>query len=141
MSGAAPLSSELIGQLAYILPSSAIGQGYGITYIILVRSFTNRRCAGMTETCTAVTLTSASRWVDRSGSVGTLLPGVVARVVKADGTLAKPGESGEMIVHSPSNALGYVGNEKEYVFSKELSRLFFDYIAVGQVQRSQTGKP
>lgn len=96
VSGAAPLSSELIGQLAYILPSSAIGQGYG-----------------MTETCTAVTLTSVSRWVDRSGSVGTLLPGVVARVVKADGTLAKPGESGELIVHSPSNALGYVGNEKE----------------------------
>ncbi|THH18569.1 hypothetical protein EW146_g2444 [Bondarzewia mesenterica] len=95
-SGAAPLSSELVVQLAQVLPTTIIGQGYG-----------------MTETCTVVTLTSARQWVGRSGSAGSLLPGIVARIVKADGTLANPGEPGELMVHSPSNALGYIGNDRE----------------------------
>ena len=44
------------------------------------------------------------------GASGVLVPGVVARVVKLDGTLAKRGEAGELIVTGPSMALYYHQN-------------------------------
>ena len=47
-------------------------------------------------------------------SSGKLLPGIVVRVVKPDGTLAAPGEEGELVVKGPSNALGYFNDEKAY---------------------------
>ncbi|KAH9081561.1 phenylacetyl-CoA ligase [Lactarius deliciosus] len=50
---------------------------------------------GMTETSTAVSMTS-----------------VLEKIVKEDGTLAKLGERGELVVNSPSNALGYWDNPK-----------------------------
>ncbi|CDO75538.1 hypothetical protein BN946_scf184776.g4 [Trametes cinnabarina] len=46
------------------------------------------------------------------GSGGVLLPGCTARVVKPDGSLAKLGETGELIVSSPSIALGYLNNRE-----------------------------
>jgi 4-coumarate--CoA ligase len=42
------------------------------------------------------------------GSAGQLMPGVVARIVKPDGTLGGPGERGELVVKSLSTALGYL---------------------------------
>lgn len=44
------------------------------------------------------------------GSAGQLLAGVTVRVVKPDGSLASRGEPGELVVKSPSNALGYYNN-------------------------------
>ncbi|KAF8895161.1 hypothetical protein BD779DRAFT_1668498 [Infundibulicybe gibba] len=38
--------------------------------------------------------------------------GTIARVVKPDGTLVGYDEPGELVVYSPSNAIGYLGNEK-----------------------------
>lgn len=38
---------------------------------------------------------------------GRLLPGVVAKVVRPDGSYAQLGEPGELIVKSPATALGY----------------------------------
>lgn len=46
------------------------------------------------------------------GSAGRLLPGVVARVMKADGTFAGFNEPGELQVKMPSLALGYWNDEK-----------------------------
>jgi len=46
------------------------------------------------------------------GSAGQLIPGVRARVVKVDRTLAKIGESGELYIKTPSLALRYKDNEK-----------------------------
>jgi 4-coumarate--CoA ligase len=46
------------------------------------------------------------------GSAGRLLPGVVARVIKADGTLAGFNQPGELQVKMPSLALGYWHNEE-----------------------------
>lgn len=49
------------------------------------------------------------------GGAGQLIPGVVARVFKADGSLAAEGEQGELVVTGPSMALGYLNNEIAYV--------------------------
>ena len=51
------------------------------------------------------------------GSSGKLLPGIVARIVKPDGALARRGEEGELVVKGPSNALGYFENEKACVLA------------------------
>ncbi|KAI0803315.1 amp dependent CoA ligase [Irpex lacteus] len=93
MSGAAPLSAELTMQLAEILPQCSIGQGYG-----------------MTETFTTISLSPNNNKIAAPGSGGVLIPGVVARVVKPDGSLAKEGETGELVVTGPSMALGYYKN-------------------------------
>jgi acyl-CoA synthetase (AMP-forming)/AMP-acid ligase II len=47
----------------------------------------------------------------RTGA-GKLLPGVEARVIKSDGTLAHYGEAGELVVRGPAHALGYLNDEK-----------------------------
>jgi len=65
----------------------------------------------MTETCTSISLFSPSQRIGTLGSTGQLIPGVRARVVKEDGTLAKVGEPGELVVNTPSLALGYLNNE------------------------------
>lgn len=66
----------------------------------------------MTETATAVTMTSALERVGKPGSAGIAVPGVRFRIVKEDGSLAKLGERGELVVKSPSNALKYWENPK-----------------------------
>ena len=48
------------------------------------------------------------------GSAGRLLPGITARVVKPDGSLASEGEKGALIVTGPSMALGYLNNKTAY---------------------------
>ncbi|ETW87101.1 hypothetical protein HETIRDRAFT_377848 [Heterobasidion irregulare TC 32-1] len=95
MSGAAPLSSELTLQLVKILPNAQIGQGYG-----------------MTETCTTVSMWPITQKIGTLGSAGQLMPGNRARVVKEDGTFAKVGEQGELVVTGPSMALRYTNNEE-----------------------------
>ncbi|KZP07131.1 amp dependent CoA ligase [Athelia psychrophila] len=91
-SGAAPLSAEILPLLTALLPRATISQGYG-----------------MTETATVVSTLRFGERRTRGGS-GALLPGVRARVVKADGSLAKVGETGELVVTGPSMALGYANN-------------------------------
>ena len=43
---------------------------------------------------------------------GQLLPGIEARVLRTDGTCAKFGEPGELLVKGPSAAIGYFNNER-----------------------------
>ncbi|KAI0270029.1 amp dependent CoA ligase [Gloeopeniophorella convolvens] len=92
--GAAPVSAELQEQVVKVLPDAEVGQGYG-----------------MTETSAVVSMFPISQKIGTPGGAGTLLPGIRARVVKPDGSLAKRGEQGEMYVTGPSMALGYYGNE------------------------------
>ncbi|KAH9964240.1 amp dependent CoA ligase [Russula dissimulans] len=105
LSGAAPLSSELANQLENVLPNATLGQGYGNPYL-------EPSWIGMTETSTAVSMTSALEKVGKAGSAGVALPGVRFKVVKEDGSLAKLGERGELIVKSPSNSFRYWENAK-----------------------------
>ncbi|KAJ6509017.1 amp dependent CoA ligase [Mycena sanguinolenta] len=92
--GAAPMTSELQDQLAQLCPQATLGQ-----------------CYGTTETPAALIMTPISRPFT-SGSTGNFLPGVQARVVKGDGTLAGYNEPGELVVKSPSLALGYYKNQQ-----------------------------
>ncbi|GLB35962.1 putative AMP-binding enzyme C-terminal domain [Lyophyllum shimeji] len=94
MSGAAPLSGELVETLRSILPNAVIGQGYGLT-----------------ETCTSIAMLPPTQRIATVGSAGQLIPGIVARVVKQDGSLASEGEQGELVVTGPSMALRYQNNE------------------------------
>lgn len=96
--GAAPVSAELQEQVMKVIPKAEIGQAYG-----------------MTETCTVVSLFPLSQRTGTPGSAGVFIPGVRARIVKANGSLAKPGEQGELYVTGPSMALGYHKNEEAYV--------------------------
>ncbi|KAF7356535.1 4-coumarate--CoA ligase-like 7 [Mycena venus] len=79
---AAPLSAELNEQLVNLFPDAHIGQAYGST-----------ECTG-----------GVSLWSTRSKrgfNGGQLLPEVVARVVKPDGTLCGYNEPGELLVKTP----------------------------------------
>jgi acyl-CoA synthetase (AMP-forming)/AMP-acid ligase II len=70
---------------------------------------------GMTETCTVTSIWSIERKRGLSGGAGRLIPGVVARIVKTDGTLGGYNEVGELVSKAPSNALCYYNNEQAYV--------------------------
>ncbi|CDO68622.1 hypothetical protein BN946_scf184996.g53 [Trametes cinnabarina] len=95
IAAAAPLSAELTMQLVETFPDAAIGQGYG-----------------MTETAAAVAVYPPWQKVGTPGSAGQLLPGTVAKVVKADGSLARINEPGELLVMGPQVTLGYYQNEQ-----------------------------
>lgn len=71
-----------------------------------------RSVIGMTESCTSIAMFSTETRIGVPGSGGRLLPGVTARVVKADGTLVGLNEPGELYVKMPSLALGYWNNEE-----------------------------
>ncbi|KAJ7642716.1 amp dependent CoA ligase [Mycena polygramma] len=90
---AAPLSVDLNAQLINLFPKAHIGQAYGST-----------ECTG-----------AVSMWSTRSKrgfNGGELLPNVVARVMKPDGTACGYNEPGEMLIKTPAMALGYFGDEK-----------------------------
>ncbi|KAG2362831.1 hypothetical protein BDR07DRAFT_1283625 [Suillus spraguei] len=49
---------------------------------------------------------------NKPGSAGILVPGVEARVIRPDGSLAGPNEPGELLIRGGAMSLGYKGNEK-----------------------------
>jgi len=67
---------------------------------------------GLTETACVITMGSTDKRIGTLGSAGQILPGIVARIVKADGTFGKHGEQGELIVRTPATALCYSNNEQ-----------------------------
>lgn len=62
---------------------------------------------------------SSSLWpkylLIRGSGGGQLVPGTVARVIKQDGSLCGYDEPGELMIKSPTVALGYANNEQAYV--------------------------
>jgi len=93
MSGAAPLSGELMCKLQNVFPNSTISSGYGLT-----------------EFAGSVSHVPLGQKVGTVDSAGQLIPGVTARVVRPDGSLANEGEEGELILTGPSVALCYYKN-------------------------------
>ncbi|GAA6060532.1 hypothetical protein JCM10212_006896 [Sporobolomyces blumeae] len=96
MAGAAPLGEETLQAFLKKFPHSKCGQGYG-----------------MTETSTVISLLDA-RWPGGfpSASAGILIPNIEAKIVSPEGKCLGPGEIGELWARSPSNALGYLDNDK-----------------------------
>ncbi len=96
MGGAAPVAPELEASLRQVLQNANIGQGYG-----------------MTETPASISIWPLEQNKGGTpGSAGHLLPGLEAKIVKSDGTLAGYDEEGELIVRGPSMALRYENNLK-----------------------------
>ncbi|KAL0961368.1 hypothetical protein HGRIS_006324 [Hohenbuehelia grisea] len=86
MVGAAPLKTEITQRIYQMFPDAHIGQAY------------------------ATTMWSIDQKRGISGGAGQLLPGVIARVEKLDGSLAGYDEPGELVIKTPSVALGYANN-------------------------------
>ena len=100
-------------QLAKLFPNAAIGQGYGkyCKYrFSKITSLLFNPHPGLTETVTTICSLQPERTFGTIGSAGALVPGVIAKVVKEDGTLASEGEQGELVVKGPAMALGYYEN-------------------------------
>jgi 4-coumarate--CoA ligase len=114
ISGAAPLSAELVNQLMKVIPNAQIGQGYGrsATSCSLDADIHRAWNSGLTESATSLSMYPVDQKIGIPGSAGQLLPGVVARVVKPDGSLAGFNEPGELRVKTPSLALGYWNDER-----------------------------
>ncbi|KII90730.1 hypothetical protein PLICRDRAFT_697218 [Plicaturopsis crispa FD-325 SS-3] len=93
MFGAAPLTGELYEQLRKMFPRAQLGQAYGLT-----------------ETCSAISMMPVTQKHDTVGSSGQLLPGIVVRLVKPDGSLAGVDEPGELLIRGPAMALGYLNS-------------------------------
>jgi 4-coumarate--CoA ligase len=92
------LSGELTRQLVNLLPEVSVFQAYGLT-----------------ETCCAITFGPTDKKIGTLGSAGQIVPGIVARIIKADGTFGRHGEQGELIVRTPASALCYSNEERAQV--------------------------
>ncbi|KAF8142962.1 amp dependent CoA ligase [Mycena galopus ATCC 62051] len=89
--GGASLSVELMNKIIEVFPNVSISQGYGMSELII-----------------AAVQSPLQRIND--GSCGPMLPGFVAKVLKADGSYGGPGEMGELVMTSPSVGMGYLGD-------------------------------
>lgn len=91
--GGAAMPEVTIARLAEALPGLALYNGFGAT-----------------ETTSAVTLTERGDAARKPDTVGTVVPCVDIRVLDADGREVAVGESGELWIRSPGNAIGYWNN-------------------------------
>ncbi|KAF5374141.1 hypothetical protein D9615_008885 [Tricholomella constricta] len=95
MIGAAPVAKDVQAKLYGLFPDAQIGQAYGLT-----------------EMTTTLAMIAGTQKRGPLGSGGRLLPGIQARVIKPNGSLADYGEIGELIVRGPAAALGYLHDDQ-----------------------------
>lgn len=69
---------------------------------------------GLTESGPVISSWALDKKCDLSGGTGQLLPGIIGRVEKPDGTLADFDEPGELVVKTQALALGYANNLEAY---------------------------
>ncbi|KAG1732414.1 uncharacterized protein EDB91DRAFT_1302449 [Suillus paluster] len=99
--GAAHLPPQLAAQLCARFPAmERVNEGYGLSEFTVIVSM--KPLPGMLD----------GRAKNKPGSVGILVPGVEARIVRPDGSLAGPNEAGELHIRGGAAALGYRGNDK-----------------------------
>lgn len=99
-SGAAHLPPQLAAQLVARFPDmERIAEGYGLSECLLVAL---KPLPGMLD----------GRAKNKPGSVGILVSGVQARILRPDGSLAGPNEAGELHVRGGTTVLGYKENIK-----------------------------
>src|SRR2546428_9287915 len=88
--GGAPTPMEAKRALAEIFAGAEIIEAYG-----------------QTESTDGVTMARAASVFVREGTVGCMNPYVAVAVARADGTLAAPGEEGEIVIGGPTVMAGY----------------------------------
>ncbi|KAI9255507.1 hypothetical protein BY458DRAFT_318051 [Sporodiniella umbellata] len=93
LSGAAPLSSDLVQATKARFPHMLIKQAYGLT-----------------ETSPCVMIEPTERI--KMGSVGLLLPNLVAKVIDDDGQEVPQGERGELCIKGSNIMKGYIHNQQ-----------------------------
>ncbi|KAG0769821.1 hypothetical protein G6F61_000713 [Rhizopus arrhizus] len=91
LSGAAPLSGDLIREVRERLPTLIITQAYGLT-----------------ETTPCAIAEPTYRTID--GSIGILISNMLAKVVDEDGNEVPQGEKGELWLKGPNIMKGYINN-------------------------------
>ncbi|KAG2344422.1 acetyl-CoA synthetase-like protein [Suillus weaverae] len=100
-SGGAYLPPQLADQVcARFTDMPRVTEGYGLSEFTVAIAM--KPVPGMLD----------GRAKNKPGSAGILAPGVEARVVRPDGSLAGPNEPGELLVRGSAMALGYKGNDK-----------------------------
>jgi acyl-CoA synthetase (AMP-forming)/AMP-acid ligase II len=100
-SGAAHLPPQLANELCVRFPDmDSIAEGYGMSELTVVVSL--KPITGMLN----------GRAKNKPGSVGILFPGIEARIIRPDGSLASQNEAGELLVRGGVAALGYRENDK-----------------------------
>ncbi|KAF1816385.1 acetyl-CoA synthetase-like protein [Eremomyces bilateralis CBS 781.70] len=93
-SGAAPLSEEIIQQLAKKFPGTGFKQGYG-----------------MTESCSCITAHPPELYDYKyAHTVGTIVANTEVKIIKEDGTEATYNEPGEILARGPQVVMGYLDN-------------------------------
>ena len=109
-----------MNRLVEIFPNASIGQSYGSYIPVILFSLSHLVSIGTTEGGGMISSFPVDKQRELSGSVGRIIPGIAARVEKHDGTLAHFDEPGELVVKTPSSALGYFGNPEAYVILQTL---------------------
>ncbi|KAG2033460.1 hypothetical protein BDR03DRAFT_1014312 [Suillus americanus] len=100
-SGAAHLPSQLADELCTRFPDMySLTEGYGLSEFTVTVSL--KPIPGMLN----------GHAKSKPASVGILLPGVEACIIRPDGSLASPNEAGELLVRGGAAALGYRENDK-----------------------------
>ncbi|SCV69418.1 BQ2448_2438 [Microbotryum intermedium] len=94
MAGAAPLTAEIFDTFTRKFPNITAGQGYGAT-----------------ESCTIITKFDPAGTTP-GASAGLVFPNIEIKIVSPEGKNLPPGGVGELWSRSPSNAMGYLANEK-----------------------------
>jgi long-chain acyl-CoA synthetase len=95
LSGSAPLSAELVAELAEA--GVVVQQGYGLTEAAPV----------VTSTLASTRVPGADTGVPKAASVGAALPGVTLRLVDETGEEPAPGDPGEILVKGDNLFEGY----------------------------------
>lgn len=96
LSGAAPLSEEIIQLLRKKFPQTGFRQGYG-----------------MTESSSCITIHPPDKFDYKyAHTVGTIVASTEVKIIKENGSEAKVGEPGEVLARGPQVVMGYLNNEK-----------------------------
>ena len=95
-SGAAPLSQEIIQQLAAKFPGRGFKQGYG-----------------MTESCSCITAHPPEKYgFEHAHKVGTICGSTEIKIVDEQGNELGVGQPGELLARGPQITMGYLNNEE-----------------------------
>ena len=94
--GGQALQAGMLSEITKAFPRAVPGTGFG-----------------MTETTGAVAMSVGEEYLAHPGTAGRVLATTLFKVVREDGSVAAPGEAGEICMRSVSNMLGYWGDPEE----------------------------